>query len=276
MKVVLDCANGASYYVAPIVMRELGAEVICDGVKPNGLNINDGCGALHPENMCRLVKEHGADIGVSFDGDADRVQFCDHNGNIINCDRIIGLCALDYKSRGQLNNNAVAVTTTSNLGLHDAMREAGIRVEVTNVGDRYVIERMREQSLNLGGEQTGHLIFLEHSPTGDGLISALHVMRIMKKTGKSIAELSSFMREYPQLQSSLKIAERVPFDDLPELSKCIREAKQALGDAGRVIVRYSGTENKIRILAEAREESAARLWHDKLAAAAARELEVIP
>ena len=276
MKVVLDCANGASYYVAPIVMRELGAEVICAGIKPDGLNINEGCGALHPENMCRLVKEHGADIGVSFDGDADRVQFCDHTGAIINCDRIIGLCALDYKSRGQLNQNTVAVTTTSNLGLHDAMHEAGIRVEVTNVGDRYVIERMREQSLNLGGEQTGHLIFLEHSPTGDGLISALHVMRIMKKTGKSIAELASFMREYPQLQSSLKIAERVPLDDLPELSKCIREARQELGDAGRVIVRYSGTENKIRILAEAREESAARLWHDKLVAAAARELEVIP
>ena len=152
MKVVLDCANGASYYVAPIVMRELGAEVITAGVNPNGLNINDACGALHPENMCRLVKEHGADIGVSFDGDADRVQFCDHTGAIINCDRIIGLCALDYKSRGQLCNDTVAVTSISNLGLHEAMRRAGIKVEVTNVGDRYVIERMREKGLNLGGE----------------------------------------------------------------------------------------------------------------------------
>ena len=276
LKVVLDCANGASYYVAPIVMRELGAEVISTGVRPDGLNINEDCGALHPENMCRLVREHGADIGVSFDGDADRVQFCDHTGAIINCDRIIGLCALDYKSRGQLNNDTVAVTSISNLGLHEAMHEAGIKVEVTNVGDRYVIERMREKSLNLGGEQTGHLIFLEHSPTGDGLISALHVMRIMKKTGKSIAELAGFMREYPQIQSSLRIAERVPFDDLPELSKCIREATQDLGDSGRVIVRYSGTENKLRILAEAATESAARLWHDKIAGVAARELEVIP
>jgi len=204
------------------------------------------------------------------------VQFCDHTGAIINCDRIIGLCALDYKSRGQLCNDTIAVTSISNLGLHDAMRQAGIKVEVTNVGDRYVIERMREKGLNLGGEQTGHLIFLEHSPTGDGLISALHVMRIMKETGKSIAELASFMQEYPQIQSSLRIAERIPFDDLPGLSRCIREAKQDLGDAGRVIVRYSGTENKLRILAEAQTESAARLWHDKIAGAAARELEVIP
>ena len=258
------------------MLRELGGEVITAGVNPNGLNINDNCGALHPENMCRLVKEHGADIGVSFDGDADRVQFCDHTGAMINCDRISGLCALDYKSRGQLCGDTIAVTSISNLGLHDAMRQAGIKVEVTNVGDRYVIERMREKGLNLGGEQTGHLIFLEHSPTGDGLISALHVMRIMKESGKTIAELAVFMSEYPQIQSSLRIAERVPFDDLPELSKCIREAKQDLGDAGRVIVRYSGTENKLRILAEARTESAARLWHDKIAGVAARELEVIP
>ena len=176
----------------------------------------------------------------------------------------------------QSTGKRLVATVMSNLGFFRAMEAAGIRCVQTDAGDKNVHDAMVAEDASLGGEQTGHLIFLEHSPTGDGLISALHVMRIMKKTGKSIAELAGFMQEYPQIQSSLRIAERVPFDDLPELSRCIREAKQDLGDAGRVIVRYSGTENKLRILAEARTESAARLWHDKIAGVAAREMEVIP
>ena len=179
IKAVLDCANGAAYYIAPIIFKELGVDVIRTATSPDGYNINDKCGATCPQNIVRLVKEHNADIGISLDGDADRVIFCDNRGNIINGDRIIGLCALDYKQRGRLAGNAIAVTCMSNLGLVEAMKRADIRTEITQVGDRYVIERMREQELNLGGEQSGHLIFSDYATTGDGIISALHVLKLM-------------------------------------------------------------------------------------------------
>ncbi|MCK5845127.1 MAG: phosphoglucosamine mutase, partial [Victivallales bacterium] len=181
VKMVLDCANGAAYKIAPLIFRELGAEVIETAVTPDGFNINDQCGATHTENLSALVRENGAGIGVALDGDADRVIFCDESGTVVNGDRIIGICALDYKSRGRLKNDTIVVTSMSNLGLSKALESAGIKTEVTDVGDRYVINRMRENDFNIGGEQSGHIIFMDHVTTGDGIITALHLISHMLK-----------------------------------------------------------------------------------------------
>ena len=261
IKAVLDCANGAAYSIAPLIFRELGVEVIPTAVEPDGFNINDGCGATHPENMSALV-----------DGDADRVIFCDAEGSVVNGDRIIGLCALDYKARGRLSNNAIAVTSMSNLGLLAAMKKAGIDVIVTAVGDRYVIETMREKNLSLGGEQSGHLIFLDYVTTGDGIISALHVLNLMKQKDKPLRELASFMEEYPQKLLSMPVRERIPIEQLKVLSGVISDADKALQASGRVVVRYSGTENKIRLLVEAKDASDVDLWLGKLTDAVKEEL----
>ena len=261
IKAVLDCANGAAYYIAPIIFKELGVDVIRTATSPDGYNINDKCGATYPQNIVRLVKEHNADIGISLDGDADRVIFCDNRGNIINGDRIIGLCALDYKQRSRLSGNAIAVTCMSNLGLVEAMKRADIRTEITQVGDRYVIERMREQELNLGGEQSGHLIFSDYATTGDGIISALHVLKVMKQKNATLHDLAyGFMEEYPQKLVNIPVQERIELDQIPQLNKVLADAKASLGDTGRLIVRYSGTENKIRILSEAPDAAVMEKW----------------
>ena len=241
-------------------------------MEPDGFNINDGCGATHPENMSALVRKYGADVGISLDGDADRVIFCDAEGSVVNGDRIIGLCALDYKARGRLSNNAIAVTSMSNLGLLAAMKKAGIDVIVTAVGDRYVIETMREKNLSLGGEQSGHLIFLDYVTTGDGIISALHVLNLMKQKDKPLRELASFMEEYPQKLLSMPVRERIPIEQLKVLSGVISDADKALQASGRVVVRYSGTENKIRLLVEAKDASDVDLWLGKLTDAVKEEL----
>ncbi len=251
MKIVVDCANGACYSIAPLVLRELGADVVEIGVQPNGYNINLKCGALYPDAMCRMVRECGADAGIALDGDADRVIFCDENGQIVNGDQIIGMLALDYKLRGKLAGDSVVVTSMSNLGLHKAMKDAGINVEVTDVGDRYVIERMKEGNFNVGGEQSGHIIFMDYTTTGDGLISALHVLKYMKRSEKKLSELASFMQVFPQEIVSLPVAEKRPLEELSLLPKIINKCEKALGSSGRTIVRYSGTENKIRLLVEA-------------------------
>ena len=265
IKAVLDCANGAAYYIAPIIFKELGVDVIRTATSPDGFNINDKCGATCPQNIVRLVKEHNADIGISLDGDADRVIFCDNRGNIINGDRIIGLCALDYKQRGRLAGNAIAVTSMSNLGLVEAMKRADIRTEITPVGDRYVIERMRELELNLGGEQSGHLIFSDYATTGDGIISALHVLKVMKKKNATLHDLAyGFMEEYPQKLVNIPVRERVDLAQLPQLNTALSQARSALGDKGRVLVRYSGTENKIRILTEAQDAAVMEKWSSNI------------
>ena len=269
---MLDCANGAAYSIAPPIFRELGAEVIETAVHPNGLNINDNCGALHPENIGRLVREHGADCGIALDGDADRVIFCDADGNEVNGDRIIGMLAIDFKQHGRLSNNAVVVTGMSNLGLHRAMEQAGIRVEVTDVGDRYVIERMREGNFNVGGEQSGHIIFMDYATTGDGILSALHVLGLMVRTGKPLAELAGFMKVFPQEIRSFPVARKVPFDQLSLLPTAMEECRRALGNSGRTIVRYSGTENKIRVLVEAEASGDVDIWITRLCAVAEQEL----
>ena len=219
-----------------------------------------------------MVREYGADAGIAFDGDADRVIFCDENGEEVNGDRIIGMLALEYKRRGRLSGNTVVVTSMSNLGLHRAMRENGIQVEVTDVGDRYVIERMRAGRFNIGGEQSGHIVFMDYATTGDGIISALHVLELMKKDQRKLSELAGFMPVFPQEIRSLAVARKTPLEDLPGLSGVMAECRAALADTGRIVVRFSGTENKIRILVEAEEADSVRYWADLLEDAARREL----
>ena len=272
LRIVLDCANGAAYSIAPLIFRELGAEVIETAVRPDGLNINDGCGALYPENIGRLVREHRADAGIALDGDADRVIFCDANGEEVNGDRIIGMLALAYQRERKLASDTIVVTGMSNLGLMRAMKQAGINVEVTDVGDRYVIERMRGGSFNVGGEQSGHIIFMDYATTGDGIISALHVLKLMKQTGKPLAELAGFMNAFPQEIRSFGVARKTPFAELSRLPAEIDACREALGESGRTIVRYSGTENKIRILVEAEQSDDVRVWIERLSAAAREEL----
>ncbi len=272
LKIVLDCANGAAYFIAPLIFKELGAEVIKAGTEPDGYNINHGCGATHTETISSLVVRHKADLGIALDGDADRVIFCDNRGRIVNGDRIIGLCALDFKERRRLAKNTVVVTTMTNLGLHDAMKMAGIRVEVTDVGDRHVIDLMRKRQFNLGGEQSGHIIFMDYVTTGDGIISALHVLKLMIGKNKGISELANFMKEYPQKLTNIHVKSKIPIESLPLVRDTVRKCARALGDSGRTMVRYSGTENKIRILVEAKSASAVAHWTAKLKAAVEKEL----
>jgi len=272
LKIVLDCANGAAYSIAPLIFQELGAEVIAVCTQPDGLNINENCGALHPERAGELVRQHRADVGITLDGDADRVIFVDANGKQINGDRILGMCALDLSKRNRLVKNTLVITSMSNLGLIKAMKSAGINVEITAVGDRYVIEAMREHGYNIGGEQSGHLIFMDYVTTGDGIITALHVLKHMINTGKPLAELTSFMTEYPQVIKSIKVKEKKPIDQVPALAAIITACEKELGDSGRTVVRYSGTENKIRILVEAESEIMVNTWVDKITAVVNREL----
>lgn len=273
LKIVLDCANGAAYSIAPLIFSELGAEVIVTANRPNGLNINDGCGAMHYEHAAELVRKHKADVGISLDGDADRVIFCDTSGNEVNGDRIIGLCALDLKNTGRLAENSVVVTNMSNLGFCAAMKKAGINVEETQVGDRYVIERMRQGGFNLGGEQSGHVVFMDYATTGDGIITALHVLKIMVANGKKLHELINFMTEFPQVIKSIPVKDKRPIVEISALRDMIIESEQALAGNGRAIVRYSGTESKIRVLVEARQQEQVDFWLNKFLEVIERELQ---
>ncbi|MFO7937336.1 MAG: phosphoglucosamine mutase [Kiritimatiellia bacterium] len=266
-KVVLDCANGAAYNLGPWIFRELGARVIKTGISPDGLNINSNCGAMHPEVVAQLVKDTRADIGIALDGDADRVIFADENGSIVDGDHVLAACAIALKNRGQLSNNTVVATSMSNLGLHDAMKKHGINVEITDVGDRYVIDSMRKNSFSLGGEKSGHLIFHNFATTGDGIISALQVLNMMKKEGKPLSEIADCMQEYPQKLVSLKVKEKKPVEDVPKLQDAIHNCEAELKGHGRVIVRYSGTESKIRLLVEADELELVDVWIEKLSQA---------
>ncbi len=272
LKIVLDCANGAAYSMAPLIFRELGAEVVELGTRPDGMNINDGCGALHPGNLAKHVLENNADAGIALDGDADRVIFVDEKGEVVDGDRIIGMLALDMKSEGRLNHDTVVVTGMSNLGLHRAMKKADIKVEVTDVGDRYVIERMRACNFNVGGEQSGHIIFSDYATTGDGIISAMHVLQLMMKKQRKLSELASFMDVFPQQICSFAVKQKVPLYELELLPAAIAGCEAALGDSGRTIVRYSGTENKMRILVEAEKGEDVAYWIDELTKTAKKEL----
>lgn len=272
LKVVLDCANGAAYWIAPLIFKELGAEVIKVGTEPDGYNINMKCGATYPETISSLVLKHKADVGIALDGDADRVIFCDSKGNVVNGDRIIGICALDYKERRKLAKNTVVVTSMTNLGFHKAMKKNGIKVETTDVGDRFVIEKMRAEGYNIGGEQSGHIIFMDYVTTGDGIITALHLLNIMKRKDKELAELADFMVEYPQLHTNINLKRKIPFEKMPAFQTTLEESQKALRGKGRALVRYSGTENKARVLLEAENEADVKKWTAKLVKALEKEL----
>ena len=254
MHIVLDCANGATYKVAPTVFEELGAEVTLLGAKPNGENINKNCGALYPGLISAMVRKKKADLGISFDGDGDRVVFVDENGEVVNGDQIMGICASRMFKERRLKKSTLVTTVMSNMGLEVAMRGKGIRLIRTQVGDRYVVEEMVKRGCNFGGEQSGHLIFLDHNPTGDGILSALQLLAIMQKEEKSLSDLSDIMDHYPQKLINVRIKERRRLEEFPAVTQQIRKVEKKLGEKGRLLVRFSGTEPLVRVMVEGEDE----------------------
>lgn len=247
---VVDCAHGAGYRVAPDVLTELGAKVITYGVDPDGMNINDNCGALFPKGLQRAVREHKADLGIALDGDADRLVVVDERGSIVDGDALIALCAEELIARGALTKRTIVTTVMSNMGLEHALARHKVRVLRTKVGDRYVVEAMRGGGFVFGGEQSGHLIFLDHATTGDGTLAALQVLSALCRTGRRMSELTKVFEALPQVLESIAVAEQRPIDTLPEVQRAIAAAEKALGKSGRVFVRFSGTEPKVRVLVE--------------------------
>lgn len=254
LRVVIDCANGANYKVAPMALEELGAEVIKMGTEPNGLNINYQCGSLHPENVAAKVRETRADIGLALDGDADRLIVVDEKGQVLDGDQIMAICALDLMEKNKLPSNILVSTIMSNMALEVFMQERGGELIRTQVGDRYVVEAMRQHKAALGGEQSGHLVFMEYGTTGDGLLAGLQLLRIMKERGKPISELSGLLDLFPQKLINVRVKKREALENFPEISKCIAEAEKDLGKRGRVLLRYSGTEALLRIMVESEDE----------------------
>jgi len=263
VKVVLDCGNGAAYSIAPLIFRELGADVVTHAIHPDGLNINDNCGALHPETAGELVRKHNADLGVSFDGDADRVILTDASGEVVSGDRVLALCALGLKAQGKLKNDTLVATVMSNLGLIEAMKKHGIKVETTAVGDRNVIECIRKNDYSFGGENSGHLIFADHSTTGDGILSALQIIRLMRERNATLTQLASVMHEYPTKLVNLPTKAKPAISSLKKLNALMDEATGDFGDKGRHLIRYSGTENKIRVLVEHCDSAQVDRWVSK-------------
>ena len=267
LTVVVDCANGAAYHVAPEAFEELGAKVIPLGVAPDGTNINDGCGAVHPEAMARAIREHGAHLGLALDGDADRLILADETGRIVDGDAIMAIVGRDLVRQGALAKNTVVSTVMSSLGLERALHDVGGRVVRTQVGDRYVVEEMRRNGYNFGGEQSGHLIFLDHVTTGDGVAAALNVLAVMRRDGRSLSELARCFEPVPQALVNVAVKEKRPLAELPSVGKAIAAAEEALGADGRVLVRFSGTENKVRVLVEGPDAERIRGMADGIATA---------
>ena len=253
LRIAVDVANGAAYKSTPCILRELGAEVTLAHDEPNGMNINAQCGSTFPQEIQRLVKETGANVGITHDGDADRVLLCDENGEIVDGDEILAIASIDFLRTGRLEQNTLVATVMSNFGLDETIAAAGGRVIRTKVGDRYVIEEMTQRKLNLGGEQSGHIIFRDFTTTGDGIISALQILRIMHETGASLSKLKTCLKKYPQAQRNLHVKDKPPLTELPVVMKLVHEAEKELSGKGRVLLRYSGTEPKIRLLIEGRE-----------------------
>jgi phosphoglucosamine mutase len=262
--IAVDAANGAAYKSTPLILRELGATCHVFHDKPDGRNINADCGSMHPEEISRLVKSCGAHIGISHDGDADRVMLCDEKGEVVDGDEILAITACDCIRRGALARNTLVATVMSNFGLDETLRENHGRVLRTKVGDRYVIEAMMKQDLNVGGEQSGHMIFRDYSTTGDGIVAALQVVRIMVDTGRPLSELKRCLRKYPQAQRNLRVREKRPLEELPAVMRLVEEAEKELAGAGRVLLRYSGTEPKIRLLIEGRDAGQINAFADEI------------
>ncbi len=255
LKIALDSGNGAGYRVAPLIFRELDAEVFEYGNRPDGLNINKGCGALHPEYVQSKVLEHQADVGIALDGDADRVVLVDEKGRIIDGDMMVAICAREMKKRGILKHNTVVSTVMCNMGFLKAMRREGIEVVQSQVGDRYVIQDMIKKGINLGGEQSGHVIFSDWNTTGDGLVTALQVLGIMVTTGTTLSQLANVMEKFPQTIVNVKVKEKLPIHSLPKVAHVIKEVEKLLGDSGRIFVRYSGTEKICRVMVEGEDDN---------------------
>lgn len=265
MRIVLDCANGASYKVAPAVFEELGAEVLIQGNEPNGFNINDKVGALHPAKLAESVLKYRADVGISLDGDADRCVMVDEKGRIVNGDHILAMCALHLKNIGKLPHNTVVATQMSNFGLDTLMNKNGIQVVRTNVGDKYVVEEMRKNGYALGGEQSGHIIFLDHSTTGDGCVAALNVLATMKETGEKLSALNDKMKDFPQVLINTKVKRRVELSELDGYTELERTIESELQGEGRLFVRFSGTEDLIRVLVEGPDKNKISVLAEKMA-----------
>ena len=255
IKIVLDCANGAAYKVAPLIFQELGAEVITIGVNPNGKNINTDCGSLNPALLRERVLEKGADLGIALDGDADRVIFCDEKGELVDGDKIIAICAREMIEKGPLKGNAVITTLMSNMALERYVKDQGIEFVRTQVGDRYVVEEMRARKANLGGEQSGHIIFLDHTTTGDGTLAALQVLGIMREKEKTLSELATIIDLYPQVLLNVRVNKRKEISDMPELEKQIKSNENRLNGKGRINIRYSGTEPISRVMVEGEDDA---------------------
>lgn len=249
--VALDCAHGATSSLAPYIFADLEADIVTMGTNPNGFNINDGVGSTHPEALAALVKEKGADVGLSFDGDGDRLIAIDENGDIVDGDQIMYICAKYLNEKGRLKQNTVVSTVMSNLGFYKAVETNGMKSAVTGVGDRYVMEEMRKSGYNLGGEQSGHIIFLDYITTGDGMLSAIQLVNIMKETGKTLSQLASEMKKYPQLLINVRVTDKNEALNNERIKATIEEVEAEMNGNGRILVRPSGTEPLIRVMAEA-------------------------
>jgi phosphoglucosamine mutase len=265
MRLVVDSANGAAYKIGPRILTELGADVISLYDHPSGMNINQGCGSLYPEVVSRATVANNAQIGIAFDGDADRTILCDEKGSIVDGDAVMAICALHMMKEGRLKQNTLVATVMSNLGLEIAMQKAGGRIIRTAVGDRYVMEKMIEGGYNLGGEQSGHIIFLDHNTTGDGLISALQILSIMKLTGQPLSALSACMKTYPQILINVKVKERRDLSSIPEIANHIMKIEKEIIGTGRLLLRYSGTEPKVRVMIEGEDQEKIKALAEELA-----------
>lgn len=272
LRVVIDCANGAAYKVAPMALDELGAEVVSLGVSPDGTNINALCGSLHPEVAAERLKESRADVGIALDGDADRVILVDENGAVLDGDQIMAICALDMLRRKELRGKKLAATVMSNMALEVFMREQGGELVRTPVGDRYVAEAMRRQGISLGGEQSGHLIFSDYGTTGDGLLAGLQVLRIMRESGKRLSELAGLLRLFPQVLLNVPVKEKKPIEACQGIQRAAKEAEKALQGRGRVLLRYSGTEPLLRVMLEGENGDKVKNLAENVAEAVKKEL----
>ncbi|MEG6549988.1 phosphoglucosamine mutase [Desulfocurvibacter africanus] len=263
-RIVLDCANGATYKVAPLLFEELGAEVIKLGVEPNGLNINEKCGSLHPEVLAAKVRETQSGIGLALDGDGDRLIVVDEKGTVLDGDQIMAICAKDLAERGELSGNLLVATVMSNMALEVFMQDLGGRLLRTPVGDRYVAEALRRENGVLGGEQSGHIIFSRYATTGDGILAALQLLRIMQERGKPLSELAKLLEPYPQTLINVRVVRKTPFEEVPAVQKALVDAEQKLGGRGRVLLRYSGTESLARVMVEGEDKALVKQLSEEL------------
>jgi phosphoglucosamine mutase len=265
MRIVVDCAHGAAYKSTPCVLRELGAEIFDYGIQPDGMNINKDCGSMHPQQMCQKVWEHRAHLGIAHDGDADRVLFCDETGQLIDGDDVMAICGLEMLSQGTLQEKTLVATVMSNAGLDAVIQESGGRIVHTSVGDKNVIDEMLRCGYNLGGEQSGHMIFQNYSTTGDGLVCALQILRIMKSKDQPLSRLARCWTRYPQRITNIRVREKTPFDQLDGVMQLVSQAEAELKPVGgRVLLRYSGTEPKARLLIEGRDSTVLEKWSQKI------------